>query len=188
MQRSRSVCDALEAAAALLVHVYDQGPSLDVPRAPKVPLALQETASDKVDISDDHGASRQSRAAPSRAGWTPAATFRRRPRASAALPTRLVSFFLSPTTVLWRICNRHVGCILTRKAVASGPGRSGAPPKRRHPLRPMCRWLGTDVVDVCGSKEERVSQVILGICAETQAAGRDALALVDGGAELMKCE
>ena len=52
----------------------------------------------------------------------------------------------------------------------------------------MCVWLGTDVVDLCGSKEEHMSQVILGICPETLAASRDALALVDGGAELMACE
>ena len=188
MQRSRSVCDALEAAAALLVHVYDQGPSLDVPRAPKVPLALQETASDKVDISDGRGASRQSRAAPSRAGWTPAATFRRRPRASAALPTGLVSFFFESNNrfvaylqqTCWMHSDTEGGGVWTWSQWCSSQATS--------PLRPMCRWLGTDVVDVCGSKEERVSQVILGICAETQAAGRDALALVDGGAELMKCE
>ena len=44
------------------------------------------------------------------------------------------------------------------------------------------------MVDPCGCKEEHKGQVILGICSETQAASRDALALVNGGAEQMACE
>ena len=34
------------------------------------------------------------------------------------------------------------------------------------------------MVDLCDGKEEHMSQVILGIYSETQAAGRDVLALV----------
>ena len=148
--------DALEAAAALLVHVYDQGRSLDVPRAPTVPFAPQETASDEVAKSDDHGASRHSRAASSRAGVAPAAsppkTSRRPPRASPALPNKLVSFYEANNFVAY--CNRHVGCILTQKTVASGPGRSGAAPKRHRTQSLMCRSLDTDVVGLFGCKRK----------------------------------
>ena len=71
--------------------------------------------------------------------------------------------------------------MLTRKAVACGLGRSG--PSDRGSLIQMCRWPFTDVVDQCGSKKVHMSQVMLGFCSVTQAAG-----LVDGVGELIACE
>ena len=81
--------DALEAGAAMLVHVCDQGPSLDLPRAPKVPLAPQKKASDKAARRDDFVASRQSRA-----------------KASASLPNGPVNFDESNNNCV-AYCNRH---------------------------------------------------------------------------------